>query len=62
MLDKVQDIIEYAEDKGIPITKGSLSEVVEQLFLAHLITFLIEWFFKLGIAFMICVTAFHIAR
>lgn len=60
MLDDIKDIIEKASEKGFPIDKESLGELLEKLFLAHLIDQSIKAFVHIVIAILICITAYKI--
>jgi len=42
MLDRVADILVVAEQKGLPVDKESISELVEKLFLGHIISLIIK--------------------
>jgi len=57
MLDRIADIIKAAEEKGLPIDKKTLQDVVENLFLGHIVTTVIRCVTGIIIAAMICYTA-----
>ena len=60
MLDRISDIIWLAESKGLPFNRATLSEITEKAFLAHLITLIIMVVRDIGIACLICWTAYKI--
>ena len=60
MLDNIKDIIDTASEKGLPIDKESLGELLEKIFLAHVIDQSIKAFVHIFIAVLICITAYKI--
>ena len=60
MLDSIKDIIDTASEKGLPIDKESLSELLEKVFLAHIINESIKAFVHIFISVLICITAYKI--
>ena len=60
MLDNIKDIIDTATEKGLPIDKESLGELLEKIFLAHLIDASIKAFVNIFIAVIVCITAYKI--
>lgn len=62
ILDKFSDIIWYAESKGIPITKESLTDLANRagkLFIIHTILYILMY---ITITCVICFTAIQVLK
>ncbi len=60
IIDKVMELKDYAESKGIAINKETLSELINKAFVSHLVIFLLDWFFKLIVTAAVCFTVFKV--
>lgn len=53
MLDKAKDVLDHMEKRGYTLNIG-------KLFVFHIVTFIIEWIFRLAVCAMICWTVIKV--
>ena len=60
MLDKLGAILSMCSEKGLPVDRDSLSNLLEKLFLAHIVTVLVKCITGIIVAGVICWTALQL--